>query len=372
MRNVVGIVNLHDGPHLGSITANRPLGTVSLLGRYGLMDFALSNLSNSGIDRIGIMVENNVQAVRTHLGSGSIWINNTVTGFIRYFSNEKDVNNDKFNTDIKDIAVNRHQLEGLDADYVVVVPPFFLMSIDLSEVVKQHIANNADITVVYTNAKHADRDYRTCEEIMVDQNGRISNISEFNGMRKSANISLQTYVFKREVFETLVRKGKEISAFYNIRQMVTYMTNNHLAKTHAYEFDGYVAPMISLDNYVRYSFELLDYKNRCKLFNEDWPIYTTTHNTPPSLYGPNADVKNSFIANGSIIKGKVRNSIISRDVVVEEGAVVENSILFSDTYVGEGVKVTYVLSDKNARIVEKKKVSGTEDEILCIGYGVRV
>ena len=154
--------------------------------------------------------------------------------------------------------------------------------------------------------------------------------------------------------------------------MVTYMTNNHLAKTHAYEFDGYVAPMISLDNYVRYSFELLDYKNRCKLFNEDWPIYTTTHNTPPSLYGPNADVKNSFIANGSIIKGKVRNSIISRDVVVEEGAVVENSILFSDTYVGEGVKVTYVLSDKNARIVEKKKVSGTEDEILCIGYGVRV
>ncbi len=372
MRNVVGIINLHDGPHLGNLTENRPLGTVTLLGRYGLMDFALSNISNSGIDRIGIMVEKNVQAVRTHLGSGSIWINNTVTGFIRYFSNEKDVNNDKFNTDVRDIAANRHQLEGLDADYVLVVPPFFLMSIDFNEVIKQHIENDADITVIYTNAKKADRDYKNCEELVIGENGRVSKILDFNGMRKNADISLQTYVFKRSTFETLVRKAKEVSAFYNIRQMVTYMTNNNLVKTQAYEFDGYVAPMISLENYVRYSFELLDYKNRAKLFDDDWPIYTTTHNTPPSLYGPNADVKNSFIANGSIIKGKVRNSIISRDVIVEEGAVIENSILFSDTYVGEGVKVNYVLTDKYVRIEEKKKVAGSEDEILCIAYGVKI
>ena len=98
--------------------------------------------------------------------------------------------------------------------------------------------------------------------------------------------------------------------------MISHLTNHGELKVVGEKFDGYVVPILSYEHYVRHSFELLDYEKRQKLFVEGWPIYTTTHNTPPALYGDRAVVSNSFIANGCVIKGKVKNSILSRDVVV--------------------------------------------------------
>ena len=118
--------------------------------------------------------------------------------------------------------------------------------------------------------------------------------------------------------------------------------------------------------------ELLSYENRKELFKEDWPIYTTTHNTPPALYGPGAKVRNSFVANGSNIQGTVINSIISRDVVVEKGAVVQNCILFSGTKVGKDSQLQYVVADKNVKIKEVKDVSGEEDHYTYISFGANI
>ncbi len=109
-----------------------------------------------------------------------------------------------------------------------------------------------------------------------------------------------------------------------------------------------------------------------KLFKEDWPIYTTTHNTPPALYGNHAIVSNSFIANGCIVKGKVKNSIISRDVVIEEGASVEDSIIFTNSIVGANIKVKNVVADKHSQLVEMKRIGNDKDEILFISRGERV
>jgi len=372
MRNIIGIVNLHDGPHLSVLTDNRPLGAVTFLGRYGLIDFALSNLSNSGIDRIGILAESNIQAIRQHMGSGSIWVNNTVTGYVRIYCNEREINSHHFNTDINNLLANTTIVKKLDAEYVVVVPPFFLYSLDLNEVVEAHKRSGADVTVVYNHVKKTGADYENCDQVTVEEDGSISKIVSFTGEKKSADISLETFVYTKEAFVKVITEGKQISAMYNLRQVVSHLCNEGTLKVNAFEFDGYVAPMLSLESYVKYSFDLLDYNVRRKLFKEDWPIYTTTHNTPPVLYGEKADVCNSFVANGSIINGKVHNSIISRDVHIAEGAVVENSILFTDTEVGENVRLKYVLADKGTNIIEKKKIVGSEDNIICIPVGARI
>ena len=103
-----------------------------------------------------------------------------------------------------------------------------------------------------------------------------------------------------------------------------------------------------------------------------WPIYTTTHNTPPALYGEKAEVKNSFISNGSTIKGTVINSILSRDVIVEEGAVVKDCILFSGTKVGKGSHLQYVVADKKVQIKEVRDVAGEEDHYMYISFGANI
>ena len=106
MKKVVGICNLHDDPNLGLLTENRPLGAVTFLGRYGLIDFTLSNFSNSHIDNVYVLVKRGITQMRNHIGNGAIWVNNTKKGFIRLLLNEKGLFAPKFNTDIANMALN--------------------------------------------------------------------------------------------------------------------------------------------------------------------------------------------------------------------------------------------------------------------------
>ena len=369
---VLGICNLHDTPSLGQLTQSRPLGALSFLSRYGLMDFTLSNFSNSEIDRILILTENNVSAVTNHTLQGNVWINNTRTGFLRVLMNEKMIDSPKFNTDVANMLEHYSVIEATRPDYIVVAPSFFLMNVDFREVIATHEASGAEATIVYTKVKNSDKEYLNCDILQVARNGVVDRTKVNTGEEKNQNISLETFVFSREAFDKILQIAKKASAVYGIRKGLNYAINHHRIVVNAYKYEGYVVPILSSMDYVNKSFELLAYANRAKLFSDDWPIYTTTHNTPPALYGPNAKVKNSFIANGSKINGTVENSIISRDVVVEEGAVVKNCILFTLTHVGKNAKLEYVLADKNSKIVEVKELKGNKDKVLYVKQGENV
>ena len=370
MAKVLGFCNLHDSPRLGKLTEKRSLGTVSFLGRYGLMDFTLSNFSNSGIDRVGILVDRYLHSVISHVRDGSIWINNTKTGSQRLFFNE-NMPSHKFNTDINNLLANRLHFEDQDADYVVFAPAFFLMSIDFRKYIEMHIDSGKEISLIYKKSKNAKEDFLNCDIVKVE-NKLVKDFAINTGRAKEANISLEIFIFNYKTLVKLVNNAREISTLFNIRDLVNYCATNNLFEVNAFSFDGYVAPVLTFDDFVKVSTELLSYENRKQLFKEDWPIYTTTHNTPPAQYGPNAEVNNSFVANGSRIKGKVINSVISRDVVVEEGAVVQNCILFSGTQVGKGSKLKYVVADKNVKIKEVRDVSGDENQYIYISFGANI
>ncbi len=372
MKRVIGICNLHDGPDLGQLTENRPLGAVTFLGRYGLMDFALSNMSNSGIDRISVLVEKNVRAVRNHVREGQTWINNTKTGYLRLFFNERLIGNPRFNTDISNLLSNRSYFEDESADYVLITNPFMLSSCDFRPFIDAHIASGAEASVIYKHVTKADTQYLNCGTLEIGKNGFVNKIVNNSGMKKVADVSLGTYIFNRDTFEKILKLSRDVSLLYGIRKMLRYCIDEKILSLVAWEFSGFVAPILSLPDYVNQSLKLLDYSTRSQLFLEDWPIYTVTHNTPPALYGPDADVKNSFIANGCIIKGKVRNSIISRDVIIEEGTYVDNSIIFTKSIVGKGTKVNNVLADKFVKVFKCHEVNGEPDCFLFIEQGAHI
>ena len=204
------------------------------------------------------------------------------------------------------------------------------------------------------------------------EKGLVKDFAINMGTAKENNISLEIFIFNYKTLVELVNKTREISTLFNIRDLVNYCATNKLYEVNAFSFDGYVAPILTFDDFTKVSMDLLSYENRKQLFKEDWPIYTTTHNTPPAQYGPNAQVSNSFIANGSKIKGTVINSVISRDVVVEEGAVVKNCILFSGTKVGKNTKLEYIVSDKNVKIREVREVVGAPGNFIYISFGANI
>lgn len=373
LKNVLGICDLHNSPLLGRLTESRPLGAVTFLGRYGLMDFTLSNFSNSGIDKVAILVKNHYYAISSHVQSGQIWVNNTKTGFQKIIYNE-NCSNELFNTDIFNILSSRVQLENSDVDYIVLAPVHFLASIDFRPIIESHIENHNDITVVYTRSDKADKDFLNCSLLNLDpRTGIIKSTTLNSGADKYANVSLDTFIFTKEAFNKILFSQKNISTLYSINDMVYYFINSHIMSINSYAFTGGVFPILNIEDYVKHSFDMLSHHNRQKLFLPDWPIYTTTHNTPPSLYGKKSKVKNCFIANGSIIKGKVENSIISRDVVVEEGAEIKNCIIFTNTYIGKDVHLKFVVCDKGVKISQVKNIGGDSlNEPLVIAQGVNV
>ena len=373
MKNVFGILNLHDGPSLGELTEEHPLGSISFLGRYGLMDFALSNLTNSGVDRIAILIEKNSHSIRSHLQGGNIWISNTKTGNLGEYLNEKVLSTPSYNTDIANL---RDSLSPIDRqiveDYVLIVPPHFVMCLDFNEVVENHIASGSDITIVYSPRKDAKKEFINSDTLSFDKDGNVISIEKNKGDSSAANISLETYVINKSKLVEIVNLASKKSKTATLRSMISSLVEEGKIIVKGYAYHDLVLPITSLQNYVKYSFMLLKEEYSNLLFKKDWPIYTTTHNTAPTIYGKNAEVSNSFIANGSRINGKVENSIISRNVVVEEGAYVKDSIIFTKTSIASGSKVKYILAGKHVDIRNKKNVSGTKEEILFINYGAKI
>lgn len=372
MNKVLGICNLHDGPRLGRLTADRPLGCVTFLGRYGLMDFALSNFTNSEINKICVLVEDHVQAVRKHIGDGQVWVANTKTGFQKVLFNENGVSSPKFNTDISNITANKDVLDEVNFEYVIIAPAFFLMNVDFREMLKAHIYSQRKISILYKKVDNTGDDFLNCDALSFTKDKRVSGITTNTATSAKANISLETFIINKDEFFKIVEMQKSVSHIYTLRKMIAYVIENKLTEVNAIEFKDLVLPFLSYNHYVKHSLSVLNKDIAESLFKKDWQIYTKIHSTPPTIFGPDAKVKNCYIANGSKIYGTVENCILSRDVIVEKGATVKDSILFTHTVIGKGVDAQYLVTDKYAKVVTEKKPKGEKDSYLYIGYGAKI
>lgn len=366
MRKVIGYVNLHNSPSLGELTSSRPLASTSFLGRYAFIDFVLSNFANSGIDEIGVLVQDHARSLHKHLGFASSWSINTKIGARVMMQNEQYYNNPKYNHDLNNIRNNDWFLYQSKADYVVIAPAHFVLSIDYRKVIDEHEASDADITMVYTSTKEAKEHFIGRDRLTIYKDC-VTHISKNKGEEECADISLESYVMKKEVLNRILEEAPHISSIFSLNDYIIYKIKT--LKVHAYEYKGYVRCFDSLAHYLEYSLELLSYSTRQQLFLENWPIYTVTHDTPPSKYGDNAEVTNSFIANGALIDGEVNSSIISRSVVVREGAKIKNSILLTETIVTSDIELEYCIVDKYARIIHVKELKGEKDAPLYIKQG---
>lgn len=371
-RKVVGFCNLHTSPKIGGLNEKRALGAVTFLGRFAIMDFTLSNFSNSGIDGVCILVHRFPHSVLGHVESGDVWTANTKTGFEYTFFNEFGVNDPESNTDINNILANLGSLKKVKdrAEYVVIAPVHYLTSMDFRPIIDQHIEKNSKVTCVYVPIHDGKTNFTKSTLVNLNDDGSVKSFKLNNKAKDEINVSLETFVITGDVFADLVLRAQTIDKTFSIADMISYMIKNENLKVDTYRFEHYVIPIMSLDEYVNNSFSLLKFENRRKLFRHDWPIYTRTHDTPPAYYGPHSSVKDSIISNGCKIYGKVEHSILSRNVVVNKGANLSNCIVFTDSIIGPGVKIKHVVTDKNVLI--EQDMEGKEEKPLFLKTGSKV
>ncbi len=366
MKKVMGLCNLYSPVSLGDLTSSRPIASTSFLGRYAMMDFTLSNFSNSDIDQVGILIKKEPRSILKHLGSTNVWNNNTKLGFELIMYDEKNANNPLYHHDLNNIKVNDWIIKREQPDFFVIAPVHIIYALDFRPVIAFHESHHQPITVLYTRIKDGKSQFLNGDILTVQQD-RIIDMNVNQGLRSEVDVSMETYIISASMLDAMLSNAQSLSPFFGIKETIQALLKTTIVM--GYRFSGYVKCFDSLSTYRLNSLELLNYTVRKKLFLPDLPIRTVTHDTPPAFYGVDANVSNSFIANGSHIEGTVINSVISRNVHIGKNARVENSIVFTDTVIGKDVMIKNVVIDKYVNISTMKKIQGTDEFPIYIKQG---
>lgn len=355
--NCLGIVfpNVHD-ELMAEMTEKRSMGSVPFCGRYRLIDFSLSNLVNAGVSKVGIVTKSNYQSLMDHIGTGKAWDLDRKSGglfFLPPYSNNEAV---VYKGHVDGLFGAMSFLKASTEKYVVLCDADVITNFDLKSMIETHIDSGADITIAYKTGKMPLNHH---DVMSFELNGdKITDISFASGDSKNCKYSLDITILSRETLIAIVNFGYEHNLTSLARDIFQRSFTNFDMR--GYEVKEYAAVMDGPESYVRITGEVLnDPEVRKALFSAKRPVFTKTRDDMPTVYGLESEVKNSLIADGCVIEGTVKNSVIFRGVKIAAGAVVENSIVMQDSVVGEGATIEYVTLDKKVSVGSGKTLRGT-------------
>lgn len=373
-----GIVfsNIHD-ESLPELTRLRTMASVPFGGRYRLIDFALSNMVNSGISKVGVITHYNYQSLLDHIGTGKDWDLARRSGGIKIlppFITAYDAKGvgQLYSTRLEALLGVVNFISRCTEDVIVLSDCDTICNIDISDVIDRHEETGADFTVVVKRINHGGISSPRHSVIFSDAEDRITDATEFSDdIRPGQEISTNIMVINRMYLLNLLGDAAAHGYTSFFRDLIA--RNIHRANYRVYHYDGYYALVSSLAGYFDCSMQLLRADVRDALFGvAERPVYTKVRNSAPTIYRTGSSVGNTLIADGCIIEGSVENSIIFRGVKVGHGSVVRNSILLQDTVVGSGVSLNCVVTDKNTVIRDGRVLSGHESMPFFIGKGIMV
>lgn len=366
--NVLGIIysNTYD-QILHELTNLRTMGSVPFGGRYRLIDFALSNMVNCGISKVGVITKSNYRSLMDHLGTGKPWdLSRKREGMyiLPPFSSASYG------------GVYRNRIEALQGslgfiyrsneEYVVLCDCNVVCNLDFDKLISAHDSTGADITIAY---KHGDApNLNDTMTFTLDVNGRITEAALYQKAAADTNYTLNIFVMRKSLLERLINEASSLHMDDFERDIIQRNLGN--LKVFGYEFDGFARTLDGLQSYYDISMELLKSENRNALFTPERPIYTKGSDDMPAIYGLGSDVRNSFVADGCIIDGEVTNCILFRRVRIAKGAKVSNSIIMQDTFIGENAEINCVITDKSAVIKPQKALCGAENYPIFVGKGI--
>jgi len=369
--------NIHDNS-LPELTRIRTIASVPFGGKYRLIDFALSNMVNADITKVGVITHYNYQSLLDHIGTGKDWDLARRSGGIKILppfitAYDNDAANKVYSTRLEALLGVMNFIGRCTEDYIVTSDCDVICNVDISDVLRQHEASGADITLVAKTINPADYPLNAHNEILsVDPEGDLVDVIDYIPSKaKEVDISMNIMVFNRLylINALLDAAAHGYTKFYH--DLIA--RNLGKSKIKVYKYEGYYSLIGSLASYFDCNMKLLESDARNGLFGiKNRPVLTKVRNSPPTKYTSDAKVTNSVIADGCVIEGQVENSIIFRGVKVGKGTIVRNCILMQNTYVGSDVALNCVISDKNVIVKDGRVLSGHETMPFFIGKGVMI
>jgi len=352
---------------LGVLTHYRPKSAVPFGGFARVIDFPLSNLLHSGIERIAILSQYRSYSLINHIGTGAAWDMIGRHRGISILPPFKDYENPHWYRGSADaVYQNLDYIRYYGPTVILVLSGDHIYQMDYREMIHYHSEHDADLTAAFIEVPIESATRFGVAEIADDcsQGGRMLSYEEKPAAPKSRWASLTVFCFRPSVLDEVLRKNQENSSYEFGRDIIPMMMARNY-KVHGFKFKGYWGYTRTIDEYWQTSMDLLGPDPKIDM--EAWGIRTNlAHRNiadrQPVKIGAQGSVDNSMVYNGCIIDGTVRNSILFPGVHVKAGAEIHDSILFFDNIVHQGVRLNRVVSDVNTVFNPEVRVGTPECE----------
>lgn len=366
MFNALGIIAYNNtNVYVEGLEKYRPIAAFNFIGRYRLVDFPISNMTNSGMFDIDVYVNGNPKVLFEHIGSGRHYNINSKHGHLGLVPVFPDGTRADAVPDVEMYYENLNDIESDPNDYVIIAPVNFIYKANYSDLLDTHVASGADVSILYQRIDNAKEAFLKCDMLSLNKQKGVLAIEENLGATKVRNLSLGTYIMSKQVFIDLVKKARATSSMYWLKDILNDSCSE--MDIRAINYRGHVYPIYDLASYYASNMKMLNDENMKDFSDPNWPIYTRTYDSAPSIYLNDGTTSRTFVSNGCQISGNVHNSIIGRAVKIGKKAKIDGCIILPEAVIGDNANLKNVIVDKGARIIHKKDLEGTEESPLYIG-----
>ena len=319
------------------LSYNRAIAAMPMVGTYRSIDFALSNMSNSRIQKVAVLTQYNTVSLNEHLNSSKWWDFGRKQGGLFVFTPTITAESSNWYRGTADaIYQNLDFLKKCHEPYVVITSGDAVYKLDYNKVLEYHIAKKADITVVVKELGD-NEDATRYGTVRMNESARIEEFEEKPMIAHSQTVSTGIYVMRRRQLIDLIERCAEEERHDFVNDILIRYKN--LKKIYGYKISSYWSNISTVDAYYKTNMDFLKPEVRDYFFKQLPEIYSKVSDLPPAKYNPGAVVKNSLVGSGSIINGTIENSVIFKKVYVGNNCVIKNSIILNDVYLGDN---TYI------------------------------
>jgi glucose-1-phosphate adenylyltransferase len=330
------------------LTDKRAIAAMPIAGSYRCIDFALSNMSNSRIQKVAVITQYNARSLNEHLSSSKWWDFGRKQGGLFVFTPTITAESSYWYRGTADsLYQNIDFLKSSHEPYVVIASGDGVYKLDYNRVLEYHIEKKADITMVVK--KMDDRtEINRYGLVAMTEEGRITEIDEKPLETNLSTISTGIYVIRRRLLIELLEKAAEEDRHDFVRDIL--MRYKNIKKIYGYKLETYWSNISTVNSYFKTNMDFLKRDVRNYFFKEYPDIYTKVDDMPPAKYNYGSNIKNSLISSGCIINGTVENSVLFKKIYIGNNSVIKNCIILSDSYIGDNSYIENCIIESGSTI----------------------
>lgn len=345
------------------LTNKRAIAAMPIGGSFRSIDFTLSSMSNSHIQKVAVLTQYNARSLNEHLSSSKWWDFGRKQGGLYVFNPTVTSDNSWWYRGTADAMYrNIDFLKRSHEPYVVIADADCIYKMDYNELLEYHIAKKADITVVCKEMPKGE-DISRFGVVRMNEDSRIVEFEEKPMVAQSNIVSAGIYVLRRrQLIEMLERCAQENRFNFVTDILIRY---KNMKRIYGYKLETYWSNIATVESYYKTNMDFLKPEVRA-YFREEPKICSKIDDLPPAKYNAGSEVHNSLIASGCIINSKVENSILFKKVFVGKNCVIKNSIILNDVYIGDNTHIENCIVESRDTLRANTYFSGGDGiKVVC-------